>query len=202
MVGNLANLTFGVASLGRGLNEVKSTSSRTNGGKGRLSKMLSLNARDRSLKGHASVDQSKLEKFLRNEPNYLELFSRHFGRRTTGLKARSGRPSKPAEVHHSLHVAGAELPQQHLYFGQAAAYVLRWYLPDFPGDLILAAAAFLYELAWIYCGHGGCGDHPFGSHGRGDDQVSKWLRLCDDAFLQAGHPGDDYPIRMQVSWRL
>jgi hypothetical protein len=36
----------------------------------------------------------------------------------------------------------------------------------------------------------------------GDDQVSKWLRLCDDAFLQARHPGHDYPIRMQVSWRL
>ena len=50
MVGNLASLTFGVASPGRGLNELKSTSSRTNGGKGRLSKMLSLNARDRSLK--------------------------------------------------------------------------------------------------------------------------------------------------------
>ncbi|MGY3408424.1 hypothetical protein ACVWZV_004537 [Bradyrhizobium sp. GM5.1] len=28
--------------------------------------------------------------------------------------------------------------------------------------------------------------------------MSKWLRLCNDAFLQAGHPGDDYPIRMQV----
>jgi hypothetical protein len=37
-------------------------------------------------------------------------------------------------------VAGAELLQRHLYFvyfGQAAAYVLRWYLPDLPGDPIL-----------------------------------------------------------------
>jgi len=59
-----------------------------------------------------------------------------------------------------------------------------------------------YELARTHRGDGSCGDHPFRSHRRGDDQVSKWLRLCDAAFLQAGCPGADYSIRLQVWWRL
>jgi len=29
------------------------------------------------------------------------------------------------------------LLQRHLFFAQAAAYVLRWYLPDFPGNPVL-----------------------------------------------------------------
>ena len=177
----------------------QSTCSRTHGGKGRLSKMLSLNARDRFLKGHASVDQSKLEKY---ESNYLEFFPDISVGGPPDLNEHDQVGILSLRKFTTRFMCGSRIAAATSLFRPSCCLCASLVFAGFSRRSNLVAAAFLYELAWIYCGHGACGDHPFGSHGRGDDQVSKWLRLCDDAFLQAGHPGDDYPIRMQVSWRL
>jgi hypothetical protein len=135
-----------------------------------------------SSKGHASVDPAKLFNFCKTNP------IKNFGRRTTGLN-------------------------EH----QVGILSLRKFTTRFRrkqnccSDIFISAKLLLmcfagicrifqaiqscsggvpYELARIFRGHGPRGDHRFGGHGPGDDQVSKWFRQCDAAFLQAGYPGD------------